>query len=355
MSLQTTLLLACPLLLGGCAARAVDLGHDEGRWAISLDSADSQGVVTLYQGPSRVAGLAVDETHLYAELEAIPGAPSGLTLVSCEFSSCAGTLGEMAKIAYPSGRLLLSEGELFWWDTLDDASRLVSCPVAGCPSGPHLLTNGGAPRIAADADNIYWLQGYNRIARCARAGCTQPELVHEDSPYSHWDYKGRIAIAGDFLYVQYTGQDHTVFRVRRDGSGDETVAYEGSLVGSIATNADNLFVATSVLTGTMLRCPIDGCSGPPDVLATGQAWPIEMVLDDAIYWFNTGTGPDRGSLVTCPLEGGATRVLASNLWFSRDLDIDSSHLATNSRYVFWTEYHYDQDLGWLSTIKAVRK
>jgi hypothetical protein len=307
MSFNTNLFVVCTLALGGCTQRVIDLGHDQGQnaWAATLDFVVPQSTATLYDGDARVAGLAADETHLYVVLEDVNArSESKYNLLSCEIASCGATLETLAQAQSPAKGLLLSSGELLWSNGGPDIVGLTSCSVPACMGGSRRLTNAVSMPMAADADYVYWLEGFNLIRRCSRAGCGEPDLIHEGPPYTHWDFAGHLSLAGDQIYVHYTGLHHVVWRLRRDGSGDESVVYQGSLVGAIATDGGSFYAATSVLTGEILRCPLDGCGASMATVATGQRWPFEMKVDDrSIYWFNMDTASNGGSVATCPIAG----------------------------------------------------
>lgn len=96
-------------------------------------------------------------------------------------------------------------------------------------------------------------------------------------------------------------------------------------------------VALAAMLGCSAEAPIDeqetSLGGvPPTVLATGQAWPSAVAVDDTnVYWSNSGFEAEDGSIATVPKSGGAVITLATrqNVPFG---------IAVDGESVYWTSF-----------------
>jgi hypothetical protein len=337
MTRNIQVILASAVLLAGCSGRSADLGGDQMGWATALDP-NGNAPFALYRGSNWVQGIAVDDSKIYAILVGNEmGVGPGYRIYSCELASCASTVELLFadSLGIPRTGLLLSYGELFWADD----SRLLACASDGCDGQARRVGPAVGARMVADADNVYWLEGAGGLVRCPRAGCDTPVVVAPCPPSNHWDNAGRLEIVGDALLVQFIGTDGSVWRIRRDGSEAAIVDYKGPRIGGIASNTDNVFVATAILTGQVLRCPPGGCAGnPPELVADQQRWPSQLLADDrGIYWASRGSSEGDGSVTGCPLAGSCDpRVIASSISFGTDAG--ASDFAMNTGYLFWSDF-----------------
>ncbi len=152
--------------------------------------------------------------------------------------------------------LAVDTERVYWTSTFGptpgNGGGLFSCSVNGC---------GGSPRTLADpAWNIAWFAGtiyldaYGKISSCLGTGCggTPTELAPQrDTP-------SPIAVDGTGVYWLERG------------------------------NAD---AAMGPANGRVLMCSLPTCAGGVRVLATGQAAPRSIAVQDGfVYWANRGTG-----------------------------------------------------------------
>jgi hypothetical protein len=102
------------------------------------------------------------------------------------------------------------------------------------------------------------------------------------------------------------------------------------------TNMGYMMIMVSLLSGALVSCTDDPATGePPEArpvlgeIATGQASPGKVVVDDDhVYWVNIGTGA-KGSVMRLAKTGGDPQVLASDQAFPRGLVVDDTS-------VYWT-------------------
>lgn len=127
---------------------------------------------------------------------------------------------------------------------------LFSCPFGGCGSAPAAMADP-AWHIAWFAGTIY-INAYGKISSCISTGCsgTPTELA--------------------------TGQEQTA-PVAADGTGVYWIKQGNYAADAGASN------------GEVLMCRLPSCAGGPRVLATGQAAPNSLAVQDGfVYWANRG-------------------------------------------------------------------
>lgn len=351
-------------LLAACGG-TVDAGDRE-RWSERIDPAQVGTPQTLYEGSASVTAYAVDDTTLYALVN--DEHRKVLRLVSCPFENCAPNIKTLAEVPAPMmlymelSSLLLSNGELFWVKgqvSNEPGYTILSCPTSGCPDGPrdvgaHLAPDAPltihrlAPTFAVDADSVYWWRGQS-LMRCSRSDCQSPEAIVENFL---GDTRSSVLLASR-SYV-YISSSEEISRARKDGSaGVEVITRSDTRVGPVSVGENGLFFPSSVLTGGIWRCPIEGCGVEPEVVVAGQRWPSALQLDDTdVYWAGIESLDQyakMGSLARCPQSGceGAS-VLASRLEFSSG---SATPFVMNQDFLFWAE----EPSPWLASLRLVRK
>lgn len=359
---------ACLLL--ACSG-TVDAGDRE-RWSESIDPAQLSSPQTLYEGSASILAYTVDDSRIYALVDDYAliddTRRTVLRLVSCLFQQCAQSLTKLAEVPTPPGflqptSLHLSNGELFWIQPQMSnpgaqtvLQTVLSCSSSGCPNGardvgahPSLISAAHYPAgatIAVDADYIYWWQEQS-VMRCSRVECQSPMAVAENV-LGHTT-SSSVLEYGSYLYLSSSEE---IARVRKDGSeGVEVLTRSDSHIGSAGVGPKGLFFPSSVLTGGIWRCPMEGCGAGPESIVGGQRWPSALQLDDAdVFWAGSeARAPYALALARCPQSGcEEAQVLASNLRLSgRAL----TTFVMNREYLFWAE----DPSSALSSLRMVKK
>ncbi len=286
---------------------------------------------------SRAAGVAVDETNLYATsyadgaitrvdkltgagakpLTTVPKAhgilltqspkrlwftsdvsqANGGGLFVCTPPECAdrapvGTLGDARHLAAEGDTVFVATGDGVFKTTAGAAPVLVNDQV-------------GQPfAVAADAQHVYYTslavdlrrtQGDGGGAEAVGPFSSQTNFafVTLDAKRVYWAYTDSVSKKGQVLGADKAAPvNRTTFTNRGEGSAgiavDATYLYwvdDGTSTGSVA-NGD----------GTVNACPLAGCpASGPLVLATGLRGGGPIVVDDkALYWAEYGTTAGDG-------------------------------------------------------------
>jgi hypothetical protein len=94
-----------------------------------------------------------------------------------------------------------------------------------------------------------------------------------------------FVVNGDDVYV--VGAD-AVTRFKRDLSADAEWAFTSDRpLEGIAADGQWVYFGVSTLAGEIRRCPLTGCAGDAELLASGQPWPSTLTRDaHTLYWIN---------------------------------------------------------------------
>src|SRR5690606_26328445 len=79
------------------------------------------------------------------------------------------------------------------------------------------------------------------------------------------------------------------------GTGTPLFQTPDGVISDLVADASGVYWAVTgtagSATGAVRRCAVPDCAGGPKDLATGQASPVALALDDDfVYWANNGTG-----------------------------------------------------------------
>jgi hypothetical protein len=158
-------------------------------------------------------------------------------------------------------------------------------------------------------------------------------------------------VAGDFAYV---AGPFAVTRLKRDLSAEPEWIYTSDrAIRGVAVSGEWVYFGVATLDGELRRCPLTGCAGAPEVVASGQPWPSSMVADErALHWLNYSTDHPTnllGSISAVTLEAPSTaRTVADSLKLRPDM-----HIRMNSHHVYWAETDFIP--GPVSTIRSFAK
>jgi hypothetical protein len=362
MNAATTLLtLSCllPALALSCANKRIDLDIPNEKLTAS-DDPDVLG--TLHD---QVGQVAVDGQRLY-------WSGSFQSLRSCDKNNCAATVITYDHALATSAGFGLHGDEIFWFQLRADGQPVtsflqrVACPVQGCGDGFRLLVPDNTPlpaeSIAAfGSDAVYITTGDTEISRFALADATTPpHLVARTQarPFA-------MVTQDDFVYWMegVRTEASSIRRARGDGDGsvellvenlpisDESDGVSTPPQGGLAVDANYFYWAEGTLAGAIKRCPLSGCGGTPEVVASPIAAPTALFMNGpSLYWeYNS---MDQGySVASCALANcKPSAALASHL------DSDNV-LAIDDRYIYSATMAGDfpVDGYWGNRVASIRR
>jgi hypothetical protein len=280
------------LALTACGGEA-NLGDDAaGAWSNpSEDAASRTEATTLYRGGRLVEAIAIHEGTLYARLGArLAGQSPSTEILSCPVDDCANrrrTLwihSDSPEHRGSVGPLAVSSQRLFWIF----GDQLMSCPIEACQDNARSIGSVGySMEIGADSDFVYWLDEQQRLVRCPHGGCATGDVVDPSTP-SLWGNGGQVVPFADSIYASDDAARRIV-RWEKAAQGDPEVLYESAFpLSEFDVRDDGVYFATSVLTGTVVRCPLSGACGSGEVLVRAQRWPtVVRVTSSDVVWVNS--------------------------------------------------------------------
>jgi hypothetical protein len=209
-----------------------------------------------------------------------------------------------------STNIAVGPGGIFW--TNDNSNQKVSvCPLTLCsaaagtlPNAPNNPANGYSEGIIIAPDNsIIWAEN-TQIVRCADTACTGgPQVVTDtqgpnvfgmaiDNGVLYWgspfyDELRSCALSG------CGGVSSLIIGNQTQGLISSVAARDGKLYWTMAGTDPNDGGPTS--DGVVRRCDVTNCAATVVDLASGQASPSGLAIDDkSVYWSNQGLVNDFG-------------------------------------------------------------
>jgi hypothetical protein len=300
-------------------------GHD------CLGGVCSSGVcqpVVLYSGDTPIS-IVVDGADLLVAVQAV-GSDTGYVF-RCTATDCQSTKTVLAK-GLDNPWFAAKEGSSIYWvnfggsDAGADPGTVMGCAKAGCPEGGPVVyspegggVDGGENMsgFAANGSHLYWANvasiGFiGTVYECVAEECagTLAELS------SSFGFPFAVAVDDSNIYWINSGPNQVLrCALPSCGSTPEVFAnipFTGAVPFSgLALYADDVYWTQGSAEGGVFTCPKSGCGASPTTLATGQASPTFVAVDDSgVYWAN-GSG---GTIMQCPLSGcKAPNLLASTV------------------------------------------
>ena len=110
-------------------------------------------------------------------------------------------------------------------------------------------------------------------------------------------------------------------RAPKEGGEPTTIASDQNQAIALAVDAEFVYWANSYSVGTIQRCPLAGCTAPPEVLVTKQNSPHELAVDGKwLNWIRLVDDIDvngtRAAVMRCALAdcASSTETLAVQLF-----------------------------------------
>jgi hypothetical protein len=296
------------------------------------------GVVTVVEDQESAMKIAIDENRLYW-YESSSGAgvtkPTVFTRVrSCLKSDCRSTITTYRSVPFDGNRpdyspvgsypLVAGGGNVAWVEyDAHSRSSILTCPSAGCVGGPRVLASPiEVTSLAVDESHVYWTSRLDTaVIRLPLSGTGAPQAIALNQIFPH-----QIALSGPHVYwIDAWGHpDASIKRVAKQGGEAELTLAKGQNQ-ALALSVDSEFVywANSLSAGSILRCPLSGCTGEPSVMVTRQNWPRSIAVDGkSLFWSTVNGAFVMGSLgasiMRCPIDGceSATETLAEQVFNS---------------------------------------
>jgi hypothetical protein len=293
---------------------------------------------------------------------------TGTALHSCLKDRCSSSL-----VTYDPSNVDLAagfglyDGEIYWRTTTTGdmpSTAIVACPKAGCAGQRRVLHREQLSypgRLTLGADGIYF-RANQGLFRLGYTGAESPELVtFIDAGYL------ASAVNEGFLYwlsQAETGRS-TLYRTRTDGSSPtETLADQlkvlpsytpqntaGYTFLSLAFDEAYVYWTENTLTGSLMRCPLAGCSAAPEVIAAPIRAPVNLRPDGERAYFqydDTLLGNSLSSCVLARCAPSAPIVSGLNGWNAMTFDERYIYAAT-------TEQKPNPDQYWDTPSASIRR
>jgi hypothetical protein len=339
-------LLSLPLALLACSASTVALD------GALIESSNDPSVLGIVR--ERVEKIAVDDERLYWSGSHLPRTDGANVwfLHSCQKTDCASTLVTYDAQGYTAeGVFSVSGGEVRWYRS--NSRELVSCPIAGCNGAPRTLVSDLGFSAAAFDDNRFYFSDQWALysVPLSQPGPRQPLGSSQAA---------LLSVAVDDVYVYWLEIDAPdgsgLVRVRKDGSSPvETVSndvkYSYHHHFSLTTDTTSVYWTNNLLTGSINRCPLTGCSDASDVVITPLRAPQKLQIDGSELYYQYEPRPYEYALSSCTLPACApSEPLIEHLDAPSALAMDDEYL-----YVATTEQDVSPANLYENTVASIRR
>jgi hypothetical protein len=310
--------LLLPTAVLACGSKAIELNGENG--AIIASSTDPTVLGTVRESDSALPPLgqiAVDDTRVYWLVDS--------TLYGCDKTQCASSLVTYSTRVDDGVGFGVQGGEIYWFEF--GAASLGANGAVSVGPGTSLLnvmassaTGAPAPRVIASNDDwpitgffdddavYYFVDNEIRVLPLPNGG--SPKTLATLAAPGALTFRAQ----GDYLYWvtalrQSTG---SIQRTRKDGTSPvETLAdslqinaptFPAEPPGSLALDASYFYWVENVLTGSIKRCPLAGCSGAPEVLLSPVRSPTGVWIDGANAYFSYEIDTYSYAISRCALD-----------------------------------------------------
>jgi len=243
--------------------------------------------------------------------------PQDFFIRTCAVQGCAGTLRSF-RLAWASRGNLLS---WFWtntthafWPSLEQGYAVSFCPQEDCSAPGTLPFPAEATTFVADERRAF----FGAADACELDDCehTHAPLATQirSTPRSGSQVvRGgtHVVLDGDFIYA--LSANSSIVRIPKDASGDVLVIAADQLqIGDLAVRDGFVYWSEKAPLGRIFRCPVTGCAGVPETLASGQSSPHFLAVDEREVYFTSTVVPASlppgavflgERLAKCPVDG----------------------------------------------------
>jgi hypothetical protein len=256
--------------------------------------------ITLSEGELTPSAIALDATQVYwTNSGTLTMSYQDGALRACPKGGGDGGVVTLAPSQNDPLGLGVATGSVFWANY--GAGTLMTCTLPGCAATTMASSQAGPWPVAVNGTSVFWGDtNGGTIFECAQSACAPTQLsAEQDVPYA-------IAVGSTGVYWTDYGSsgtaEGTVMRCPLAGcSGGATVIAAGLFEpAGIAVDATSVYFANEG-GGNIMKCPLAGCAGDPTVLVSERANPFAVAVDATdIYWVES---TDSGGVLRCPLDG----------------------------------------------------
>ena len=333
------------LLTSACGSHSVDLDNSS-----LTPSADPTAIGTVRE---QVMHIVVDEQRLYWSGSPDLGGGGPFKLSSCAKTDCVATLinYDTPNNAYPF--FSVQNGELFWMQGYPDND--VSATQVLDPTRTRVVLSGTrALPAVTDGQNMYLL---GNTPSAASAADPNPDTASalllsvplagaaQANPFANLgdSFPMAMQVQGDYAYL-LTMADWgmgSIQRVRTDGTGTVEVLASGFELSTdqryqavyssiyLALDASYVYWGVNVLAGSVLRCPLAGCSGAPETVVAPVRMPSALLIDAGTLYFQHETDAFQYAVSSCSLNHcDQPKLVADHVDTPNVLAVDDQYLYT---------------------------
>lgn len=253
---------------------------------------------------------------------------------ACQAGVCAFTELASKQVA-PSG-LAVGDGAVYWTTegaSPDDVGEVFALSLSDPSAIPTVIaTNQKYPRALTFADgSLYWgSYGDGAIGKwTATTGTSDVGVAPNGRLYNVVADSAHVYFAMEIDHSQNMPSSGAVARCPLDGcrGAPEIVATSDAKIMGLAIDGGALFWSVFSSNGAIYRLTLDGASSPR-ALAVGQAVPLNVAaFGGFVYWANAGS--DTIARVSADAVGATPTILASN-------QPSPWGIAADDRAVYWT-------------------
>jgi hypothetical protein len=202
---------------------------------------------------------------------------------------------------------------------------------------------------AVDDQFVYFVENVNEIRKLPKAGGAASTVSTLSGTTGLWDVHLRVYVDGEKLYYS---DNQALYSLDKAGGTPSVLAVSASTNATgihpmFAFDDESIYFGDRASTtagdanGTVSKVSKTG--GTPTVLATGQAGPSSVVLDDAnVYWINEGTITssltllNNSGIASVAKAGGAASVLFTEKTDGSGVGADSGDLLVAANSLFFS-------------------
>ncbi len=333
----------------------------------------------------QIVSIAVDDARVYWIGLRPSGGPSpALALRSCNKDHCVDSLVTYVQGTPENGwapfakAFAVQNGEIFWFDLAfvkgPSTFQLEACSVAGCDVSARTMPLDPLYPVAGaafDGESAYVCgSGFDKtffgVQRVRLSDGASSQIVGLDRGC------GGLVSQGGYVYWLAPGPEQRpqlaqIQRARSDGSGEiQTIADKLPILpifpdggaypdvtyhsAALAVAPPNIYWAQGSLSGSIVRCPLEGCSGLPELVTSDVRSPSGVLIDQSQLYFLHDTRDQGYAISRCSLEHCEPTPFAQGLDSLDAVAMDDTFL-----YTATTTQLIDPALGYVAVTASIKR